>query len=91
MRVISDDLAARARDMSSGMTRDERTAVFNDRMLEDQAMNARYSDGRSVKDAIDGMVLLAGALGCKPSFKRSDKLGRDYLKMVVRRLEMKKE
>lgn len=83
MRIITDELLNQAKDMGNGLDRDERSAIFNDRMLEDKAMNAKYSDGQRVKDAIDSMLARGGV----PSFKRSDKLGRAYAKMAQKRNE----
>lgn len=82
MRLITDELLAQARNMGNSLSRDERTSIFNDRMLEDSAMNAKYSDGRRVKDAVDALLCSGGL----PSFKRSDTVGRAYAKMAARRM-----
>jgi len=80
-RVITDELIEQAKDFTNGLTRAERTAIFEDRMLEDTATNKRYINGKSVKETIDRML----EEGAKLSFSRQDKLGKQYAKMATRR------
>lgn len=81
--VVTDALVDTARDLTNGLTREERSAIFNDRMLEETAANVTYPNGRRVKEVIDEMF----ARGGSPSFARADKLGREYAAMVKRRKE----
>lgn len=82
--IVTDALIEQARrnPAETGMTREERAAVFNDRMLEEQAANARYTDRRTVKETIDALIA-AGSTEFKTA--RSDELGRAYAKMALRR------
>lgn len=81
--IVTDELIDRARmnPAESGLCREERASIFNDRMLEEQAANKRYSNGRSIKEHVDGMLQAHRT----PSFSRGDTLGRAYAKMAARR------
>jgi coproporphyrinogen III oxidase-like Fe-S oxidoreductase len=82
MRHVTDELVGQARDFTNQLTREERGQIFSDRMLEEEATNARYRNGQSVKETVDTMLLAGGT----PSFSRADTLGRKYAKMAVQYL-----
>ncbi len=79
--IVTDAMIEEARDRESGLSREERVSRFNDRMLEVEAGNSRYHNGRSIKETVDGATAEGRAL----SFRRADRLGRDYARMVERR------
>ena len=96
--IITDELLIVARDETQ--PRELRVQIFNDREIEQKAMNFIYCNGESLKNTFDAMI----KRGCsefvkdgrmtylfkdgKRAFKISakDKLGKAYAEMACRRL-----